>query len=997
MERVLDDSDKPLQIALECSTKGLASPKFLFRPPVDPLTADGSPSHRMRTSGFTSYVGALAPHSTPDIAIAPSSLPISNQSPHLPTQLDRNHWLSTDGEQNSLYSVDSYNSLTNTGSHSALHRMKHMSKSVTALEQKPKSSPQEKRLTHIMLSDSSDPNCSPTSTMQYLQPPNTPSRQPKMTRAKNSVGNFFTRSLRTQKKLKPKEKKSSLYGETTTGSNSSLQLSAMPPEERDATAKLSQLASPLLTERRITMSTVMHVHYRNEKDAFIYKSLLVPQNAKAREVVLEALKRFELTVVDPRDFSLFEVVGRWQDVSQSVENESRLRPGLSLGNISAPKPVITSIEEFIVCYSREIGPNECPYNLKFYYAMQEGYTRRFELREQKHRMPPRHMSRSYQALDMKDTTTNELSVDNTLKRLSWANAEVFCKDGSPLFGATSQRSRRAKRYTQVSSSLSSAVQEGSETEEGILDAVKSKKEHVSNGEEPTSKVILRRGKVKKTHLDSLLVDEVDSFHVENSKIHHRQPLLSATSSSPDSGVVSFSKDKKLRTNSEDLSSTADQHHRLESASVYTDTPTHTASSHSLMQLMKMVFLLNLKLHDSEKELLIQPLEAVTVNIMSSNDGLKSDDVLEESDPTQHICLYHEDLPQDSQPLCSIRLETIQTRSSYEQEHTNVETGKVYVLNMMHADCPVHVNGNLVVDPTPLSHGDLISLYNECYMFLFQDHYNVTLRTSNPYNWRPHPINYPLPSSPLTLGTPLPSSPIVKDMQFKKNRQFSTSLEREDSKPTGEGTPLYLPPHTYYSQASHDTAISINPPSTDLSGGSDTVGMTPTPVKSQRKRLTSDKGTHRNDKKQRPGSSNSLDHRRVNNTRTQNVGYYSLQRQRRSDRCRHHLSSSSSSITSMPSSPARKSLFSFSLNEEADVLRYLVTEFDVSRMSCYLGPALLLAMCTEYCHKCHGPAATSKFTQRTVDSVQEVVWVREKEHDIIFCMYMYCAGCTADNA
>ena len=971
VERVLDDSDKPLQIALECSTKGLASPKFLFRPPVDPLTSDGSPSHRMRTSGFTSYVGALAAHSNLDLAIAPSSLPVSTQSPHLPTQLDRTQWLSTDGEQNSLYSVDSFNSLAPTGApirapHSTLHRMKHMSKSVTALEQKPKSSQQKKRLTH-MLSDNSEPNSSPPSTMQYLQPPpTTPTRQPRMTRAKNSVGNFFTRSLRNQKKLKPKGKlsKPSLYGDATESeSHSSLCLQAITPEDSVATVKLSQLASPLVTEVRTPMDTIMHIHYRNNKDALIYKSLHVSQNGKAREVVLEALKTFGLTVVDPRDFNLFEVVGRWEDVSQSVENEGS---GLAVSHTSIlalPRPAVTSIEEFIVYYSREIGPNECPFNLQFYYAMQEGFTRRFELREKEHGMPPRYMSRSYQVLDMKDATRSDLSEENATKRLSWANAELFCKGDSPLFGVTSQRSRRAKRQAQVSSSLNSAVVEGSDTEEDILDRGKSKKTGESSNEGSPNKVKLR---TKKVHLDSLLTDEVESFTVDSSTARPRQPLLSATSSSPDSGVVSF---KKLRHNSEDLSLTADNHHHLESASVYTDTPTHTATTRNIMQLLKTPFLLNLKLHDPDKEPLIEPLEAETVHFTSGYCDSCKDESPDEGGSTQHVCLYHDDLPRDPQPLCSLRLQTVQTSNSYsvDEEHAHSETGRAYVLHAVHPDCSVQLNGNLVVEPTPLTHGDLISVLDERYMFLFQEHTATTIHTSKPYNWRPHPVDYPLPSSPLTLCTPLPSSPIIKEMRSVKSsgRGDSKARTRDEVLPVEHArlTPLHLTvSHAQHKQPSRET---VRSPS---SGSRGAGGQTPSHVQED---FSSDK-RGKNSRQVRPYSSNSLDYRRrTSKTPTKDTG--SLKRQKKS-RSHRRLSSSSSSVISAPHTPARKSLFSFSVSEETDLLRCLVTEVEVSGVSCYLGPALLLAMCTEYSHKCHGPVATARFIQKMVDAVQEVVWV-----------------------
>ena len=967
VERVLDNSDKPLEIALECSTKRLASPKFVFQPPVDPLLSDGSDSHRMRTSGFTSYVGALTAHSNPNLAVTPSA---AEQSPNLPTPLNHHRWISTDGELASLYSADSCNSLSSGG-----RRLHHMSKSVSALEEKPKLSPQRNKLLHMRSADHSEQNTSPTSSTQLLKLPtvglNSPSSHDRMRRAKNSVGNLFTRSLRGHKKLKSRGKasKSSLYNTSESGSHGNLCMSHMTPEEREASAKLSHFASPRHSERRLTMSAVMHIYYRDASEALIYKSLLVSQRTKARVVVMEALKRFDLTVVDPKDFSLHEVVGRWQDVSQSVANDS---PGatLELSLLSAPRPAVTAIEEFVVCYSRAIGPNECPYNLQFYFAMHEGYTRRFELRQQERSMHSRNISRSYAALDVKE---NERYVDSTPKRLSWANTELLCRESSPLFGDTSHRKKRSKKHNSTSAPLSKAVLEGSETEEDILDEVKPRGKVVARRDDIVSKVKLRNGRVK---VESLLTEEVDS---EVATPHRRQVLLSATSSSPDSGVVSFSKDKKPRHNSADFSSTADQHsngHQLESVSLHASTPTHGTT---YPPLPKTAFLLSLRLHHSEEEHLIQPLGEVTTHIMAGSIGLKLDGP-EESGSIQHVCLHHTDLPPHPQPLCSLQLQITHSDSSYTLVPAQV--GKVYTLHPTHPAFSVHLNGNLVVEPMPLSHGDLLSVFNDNYLFLYQDYSSVSLHPSPQYNWRPHPLNHSILSSPFLLNTPPPSSPILKEMQPpRKDKQFETIVDTTSSQMQQTlATSAHLSPlrhsvsYDYEAHTHQDIPLSQSSSlATELPGlCNDAVCQTPTLIL-EKKRIIQNEDFLGSDERTRPVSADSLHHTTGSVTPIQVVGFSSLQRPRRSHR-QYHLSSSNSSTSSVTSSTSRKSLFSFNLSEEAHLLRYLVTDLDVSRMSCYLGPALLLAMCTEYSHKCHGPAATSKFLQKMVDSLQEVVWV-----------------------
>ena len=996
VERVLEDSDKPLEIALECSTKGLASPRFIFRLPIDPLTPDGSPSHRMRTSGFTSYVGALTAHSNPNLAVTPSSLPAPNLSPHLPATLDRNCWLSTDGEQNSLYSTDSYTSLSSPGR--PVHRMQHMSKSVSALEQVSKSSPLKRKPMH-MLSENGQSNGSPvisSSAQNFLQlpQPSTPqSPSKKMARAKNSVGNFFSRSIRNNRNTKSKNKSKSMDSHTE-GSQGDLYIPPGSPEERQASVMVSNLVSPILTDRKIAMSTVIHIHYRDARDALVYKSLLVSHKTKARDVVKEALQRFNLTGADPKDFCLFEVVGHWQDVSQRVELESSLKRGmsgaaaLSLSSTSlltAPRPAVTSVEEFVECYSRPIAPSERPYNLQTYLSTQEGYTRRFELqRQDSHFMASRMMSRSHESLIVEKETEQHRrgSAEVTSKRLSWADNE-FCKGASPLFGDTSHRKRGKRQNQPLRSSLSSAVQEGSETEEDILDEVKSRGRAVStSGNGGEEKVTLRREEVRKSQPDSLLVDEGDPFVPEVSTPRRRKVLLSATSSSPDSGVVSFSKDKKVRHHSDDLSSSARSGNRLESASVFNDTPTHTSTlPHT--QLLKTPFLLNLKMSDADKELLVQPLEAERVSITSAgSEGFKPEESEENGGSIQCVCLHHPDLAHDSRPLCLLEL---QTSGGYSMDHSHSEGGRLYIVHPTHPEFPVHLNGNLVVEPTSLSHGDLLSLYKERYLFLYQDY--STPHTQQMYSWRPQPSGQLLPSSPLLLSTPLPSSPVIKDAPSTRGGETSKgSLEGEDhAKITTEGEPTQMneyhsPSHIPAEQATvGDLSLqqhsSAGPTPTETT---DAACQTPTPQQERRHDMApaeTDGYGRGMDDEQRPGSVDLAHGRRHKRyADIDNTWFYSLQRPKKAHRSRRHLSSDSP-VSPVPAfSVSRKSLFSFNLGEEEAILRTLVSELDVSQTPCYLGPALLLAMCTEYCHRCHGLAPTSRFIQKTVDCMQEVVWV-----------------------
>ena len=1037
VERVLEDSDKPLEIALDCSTKGLASPKFIFRPPSERSSRSGTASRRMRTSQFTSYLGALTTNSNPNLAYTSSSLP-TNHSPHLNTSLDHRHhhsqrWLSTDGEQNSLYSADSYNSISSGGR--SARKLQHMSKSVTGL-----GSPQKKKLVHT-LSDNSE-QTTPNSPMLTLQPPiltdtSTPPSLTKGSRARTSVGNFITRSLRVHKKSKRKTAKSLVDCSAESGSQGSLILTPTMPEDKEASAKVSKFASPMLAERKLTMSTVMHIHFRDATEALTYKSLLVSQIATAREVVLQALDRFNMTTVDVRDFSLNVVVGRWQDVSQSVVNGEIVGPdaATSLRNVSVlsvPRPAITSIEEFVVCYSREVGSKERPYNLQFYFSVPEGYTRRFELRQrEKRRLNARMKSRSHEALDTKEGNVSSLVTESTPKRLSWANTEVLRNnESSPLFGHTNQRTPgRQRNYP--SGSLSSAVLEGSETEEDILD--KKEEEEAEEGDRVSvsgdgaaakreeQKVKLRERKTKTTESGGRLEGNEDGApDVSTMDASHTRQLLSTTSSSPDSGVVSFSKDKKPRHDSAVFSSTSDQLQQhsghLESVSTH-NTPTRSPASLYPTH-FKTAFLLSLKLHDPEKELLIQPLRAPVVHITAGGDSSEPDGSEESS--TQRVFLYHPNLSHHSQPLCSIRQQSSSTQEEEEATaNTRAPARKEYVLHpttTTQPGVPVHLNGSTIADPTPLAHGDLLSVCNECYLFLFQDYSSLSaMQPTQHYSWRPHPLNYLMPAaSPGLPCTPPPSSPITKNVVSEReddglgavvvagggSQETAVSLHTTGEKlqperlfaSTAQASPLHISlSYTYPSPASQDTTVfsqtSVDEPAELLATRHDVACQTPTP--SQERRHATPDGAHpRLDYEERgggggrPGSADSQRHMQ-GSTPTRTGGYNSLKRSRKTHRHRHRhhhrLSSSSSSLSSTKSTNSlslsrKSSLFSFNLSEEGDVLRHLVSDLDIGVVPCRLGPALLLAMCMEYCHKCHGPAATSRFLQKTVDCIQEVVWV-----------------------
>ena len=224
-------------------------------------------------------------------------------------------------------------------------------------------------LTHAKISDSS--LNSPVGTPTGLTPDK---------RSKSKVGNFVegvARSFKSKRKPRP----TSIYPENAGqiaslrgGNNSTVSPHAGPSPQH-------------LSERRFTMPTVLHIHYSNAKNAQLYKSVLVSENSTTQEVIKQALDRYGMKFVNPSEYVLMEVTGRWETMA-SGSLESGLEQGLgalvtplSPGNHTEGKSLsMPSFEEFVICHTRALSENERPYNVQFFHQPPRGYTRRFELR-----------------------------------------------------------------------------------------------------------------------------------------------------------------------------------------------------------------------------------------------------------------------------------------------------------------------------------------------------------------------------------------------------------------------------------------------------------------------------------------------------------------------------------------------------------------------------------------------------------------------------------------
>ena len=359
MERELESEEKPLDILLDCSTKGLASPSFSFK---------------------TSISLALESSSLSKASLAASSSSLchvhgSSEGSESPKAMDFLKIADTDHDHDSVSSFNSSISGTSNPTQSPLtsqHLMKPLSQAA------PKKTLHSKFSEPLLASSSSS-----------SLPPQAMTPDHKTPRPKFSVGQFVEGLLKPKRKLQP----TSIY------------------PEGEANSLPSQVVSPLtsppaIDEGGFTMSTVFHIYYSQAKNAQVYKSVLVSQNSTAGDVVKQAMERYGMKFMDAGEFTLFEVIGRWESIAnpnlRSLESvlgisgdsptssparslalgaNTKIAPGTSSSGTQTK--TAPAMEEFVVCYTRELQSEEQPYILQCYHLVPEGHTRRFELRSKR--------------------------------------------------------------------------------------------------------------------------------------------------------------------------------------------------------------------------------------------------------------------------------------------------------------------------------------------------------------------------------------------------------------------------------------------------------------------------------------------------------------------------------------------------------------------------------------------------------------------------------------
>ena len=357
VERELDREEKPLEIILDCSTKGLASPSYTFKTSV-PLD------------------GII--NKTPLVVSSTSLVRASSEGSESPKIVDHCK-VQNEADHDSLCSYGSSLSGTSNPTQSPLTRQK-LHKTVSY-------SQQQKRTLNQVHSKLSDPSL--TGSFSQPTPPSLSPDQRAPSKQKSSVGQFMegvAKSLRSKRKPRP----TSIYPEADA--------SKIPSSH---TSPLNSPA-PCNNDVHFPMSTVFHIYYSQAKNAQVYKSVLVSEQCTVYDVVKQAMERYGMKFMDPRDYILYEVIGRWESVADPnmINLESCLgilgdsptsspARNLPLGHntkiadgSSAPTQgkAPPAMEEFNVCYTRELGNDEQPYTMQLFHLVPEGYTRRFELR-----------------------------------------------------------------------------------------------------------------------------------------------------------------------------------------------------------------------------------------------------------------------------------------------------------------------------------------------------------------------------------------------------------------------------------------------------------------------------------------------------------------------------------------------------------------------------------------------------------------------------------------
>lgn len=666
----MESDEKPLEIALDCSAKGLASPKFLFKSSLPPSAPPLTPR---RTSGYATSVMA----GMEDYAL-------------------------------DLSKPEHYNSMTSIGSGLSLASSK-SAKSKSSSSLSGKSSKKKVQQSLSNQEGGASPSLSPQHSQLHphtAQNTPTPNSGRKMSRSKAAVSNFITRSLRVRRKSKqaaapaPDESPSvaAFHRQDSNEEREDEKTEEVEEEGYDSLQLTNSLISPRLNiEKKFTLSTVMHIYFTEGKQAQVYKSVLVSERATTVEVIAQALERYNMKCSEPHEYTLYDVVGKWQDVTNHVHPQLRYQ-NRTLPNILNASPLIqrrTSVEEFVVCYCRELGPDESPYNTQFYLTTQEGFTRRFELRS---KYSPSPMSR-----EISHEKSHSVDIMERPDEVTPTPGDVVGERKKPseerdefgIFGNTSHR-KRARRNRIGNQSVDSA---DPDTQVSILSSQTPPREAVG----PVVSVRENRAGREVNKHDTDIPISLNKSHA---------PDFSALCSSPDSGVE-FNK----QTNSSTKSSVSSE----QSATLYGDAMAMYPAN------LNCPFLLSLRLQDPSKEHLVHKLTSNSIELGNWSSTSSQERPAAANSLTERILLH---IPNFEGVLCCFCRQPVEEFPSKSPDSLRFS----HTLQRTHPGVHISVNGDDITDSATLRHGDIVTI-GGTYFFMFVDYSSQSVGSGSNFDWK----------------------------------------------------------------------------------------------------------------------------------------------------------------------------------------------------------------------------------------------------------------------
>ena len=964
MERELKSNEKPLQITLDCSSKGIASPKFVFK---TSLTVQAPSTESHKTDGFTSYVGALAVHSSSESC---------NSS--------RRHSRIIDGEPDRT-SMNSY------GSAASLVSSK--SKSTSSLNLKPK-----KPLSHTWSNqETSTKSSSPSQRRHTHAPQGTASPiNRKLTRPKSVMSNFFTRSLRVRKKSKLAASPRPAPTDTHRSSDAARHLDN---GEDNTDNVVPTLVSPLPMERRFTMSAVMHIYFTEARQTQVYKSVLVSEKATTQEVIAQALERYNMKYRDPKDFVLCEVIGKWQDVTSTlpaiasfhinhpsgVSGATTSLPGLGLQSVSPAvnRRTCTSIEEFVECYTRELSPKEHPYSAQFFLTTQEGFTRRFELRS-------RIQHESTRFLHGKASTTSGAALVTSNRALRHQAMSFDDTDGG-IFGQTAHR-RRARRnhlaqhsadaVDDLSVALTTTILSPMDSS-ASLDKRFQSEESTQGGDEQRMFRVESSDKQEDSELRILDRDEVEEISITVNP-HHPPDFATLTCFSPDSGVV-FQKSSVQVSSSSAQSSISSE--RLEQKKA--------SSIHGSIYKAKLntPFLLSLRLFSPETEYLVHKL-GNDRTIITSSGGSKhgaDDPNISEISLESSIVLCHPKLANYKDPICCICRNPIKANDNISLE----ECPQEFTISKFSNSVPLRLNGQVMSSDTALlKHGDLLSI-GDAYLFMFQDYSSVGGEYIPNYNWKPL-------SSPAEVGASLQAAAIKMLPHPRISEQSNSTTRDDDQHISSQSVENMTRQHWHHQKeaslsSESEVSVVIEDADSKVTSMIDTKQIHDKSKSLSLPRIESLDGSAKKSETNPTVTHSNSAHQLAQDLVFKTGADLAIQQPLSVGNGDRHLESGEVFRPSPTSSPPdrstpramvhktkvkqvyaipkdRKLVFSFMPSEEDLLLDHVIMKSTTVKSACKLAPSYILAMCIEYSSMCNGPQSTLRFIQKATDRIQEVVWV-----------------------